>query len=204
MRYQGTVLCVDQTQTLRQDILSVFPMMSDMNLKQVIQSVPDWPEEGINFQDVTSLLQNPKAFQQSVRTLVNHIEDKGYTDIVAPDARGFLWGAPVALYLGVPLHMIRKPGKLPPPLRSREYKCEYASRTLEMKSTTPLNKNSQVCIVDDVSATGGTALAIAELLHTFDVTKISYGCVIDLEFLGGTEKLRSQQIKTYSVVSYDE
>ena len=114
-----------------------------MDLKKVIQSVPDWPEKGINFQDVTSLLQNPRAFQQSVRTLVNYIEDKGYTDIVAPDARGFLWGAPVALYLGLPLHMIRKPNKLPPPERSRDYKCEYEPRTLEMKTTTPLNKNHQ-------------------------------------------------------------
>ena len=175
-----------------------------MDLKKVIQSVPDWPEKGINFQDVTSLLQNPRAFQQSVRTLVNQMEGKGYTDIVAPDARGFLWGAPIALYLGLPLHMIRKPNKLPPPVRSRDYKCEYAPRTLEMKSTTSLNKNSQVCIIDDVSATGGTALAIAELLYSFDVTKISYGCVIDLQFLGGTEKLEKQRIKTYSVVTYDE
>jgi adenine phosphoribosyltransferase len=175
-----------------------------MNLKQVIQSVPDWPEPGINFQDVTSLLQNPQAFQQSVRTLVNHMEDKGYTDIVAPDARGFLWGAPIALYLGIPLHIVRKPNKLPPPVKSRKYKCEYASRTLEIKTTAPLNKNSQVCIIDDVSATGGTALAITELLQSFDVSRISYGCVIDLEFLGGTEKLRGQQIKTYSVVTYDK
>ena len=189
---------------MKLDILSVSLMMSNMNLKQVIQSVPDWPEEGINFQDVTSLLQNPQAFKQSVRTLVNQIDGKGYTDIVAPDARGFLWGAPVALYLGIPLHIVRKPNKLPPPVRSRKYKCEYASRTLEIKTTAPLNKNSQVCIIDDVSATGGTALAIAELLQTFDVTQISYGCVIDLEFLGGTEKLRSQQIKTYSVVTYDK
>ena len=175
-----------------------------MKLKQIIQSVPDWPEKGVNFQDVTSLLQNPRAFQLSVRTLVNQIEDKGYTDIVAPDARGFLWGAPVALYLGLPLHLIRKPGRLPPPLRSRDYKCEYASHTLEMKSTTPLNKNSQVCIIDDVSATGGTALAIADLLYSFDVSDVSYGCVIDLEFLGGTEKLRKQGITTYTVVEYDE
>jgi len=175
-----------------------------MNLKQVIQSVPDWPEEGINFQDVTSLLQNPQAFQQSVRTLVNQMEGQGYTDIVAPDARGFLWGAPVALYLGIPLHIIRKPGRLPPPVRSRKYKCEYAPRTLEIKTTAPLNKNSQVCIIDDVSATGGTALAITELLHSFDVSKISYGCVIDLAHLGGTDKLRSQHIKTYTVVTYDE
>ena len=175
-----------------------------MNLKQVIQSVPDWPEEGINFQDVTSLLQNPQAFKQSVRTLVDQIEGKGYTDIVAPDARGFLWGAPVALYLGIPLHIVRKPNKLPPPVKSRKYKCEYATRTLEIKTTAPLNKNSQVCIIDDVSATGGTALAIAELLQTFDVSQISYGCVIDLAFLGGTEQLRGRQIKTYSVVTYDE
>ena len=174
-----------------------------MNLKQVIHSVPDWPEEGINFQDVTSLLQNPQAFQQSVRTLVNQIEGKGYTDIVAPDARGFLWGAPIALYLGIPLHNDRKPNKLPPPVRSRKYKCEYATRTLEIKTTAPLNKNSQVCIIDDVSATAD-ALAIAELLQTFDVSQISYGCVIDLAFLGGTEQLRSRQIKTYSVVTYDE
>lgn len=194
----------DTAQCVVQTLNHKLWMKSDMNLKQVIHTVPDWPEEGINFVDVTSLLQNPQAFKQSVRTLVDQIEGKGYTDIVAPDARGFLWGAPVALYLGIPLHIVRKPNKLPPPVRSRKYKCEYATRTLEIKTTAPLNKNSQVCIIDDVSATGGTALAITELLQTFDVTKVSYGCVIDLAFLGGTEQLRGRQIKTYSVVTYDE
>ena len=198
MKYRVIVLCVGRMWKPKSRT------NGDMNLKQVIHTVPDWPEEGINFVDVTSLLQNPQAFKQSVRTLVDHIEGKGYTDIVAPDARGFLWGAPVALYLGIPLHIVRKPNKLPPPVKSRKYKCEYATRTLEIKTTAPLNKNSQVCIIDDVSATGGTALAIAELLQTFDVSQISYGCVIDLEHLGGTEELRKRQMKTYSVVTYDK
>ncbi len=200
-RYQGTVLCAGQTQTLRLDILSVsLVTMSDMNLKKVIRSVPDFPVEGVMYKDVTSILENPEAFDYSVELIIQYCESNIITDIVAPDARGFLWAAPVARELGIPLHMVRKPGKLPPPVRSKSYDYEYASGTLEMKADAPLNANSNVCIIDDVSATGGTALAIVDLLRTYAVVDMSYACVIDIASLGGTASL---DMDTFSVVTYE-
>ena len=171
-----------------------------MDLKEVIQTIPDFPIEGVQYKDVTSILTNPKAFEYSVESLIKVCSGRRITDIVSPDARGFLWGAPVAFILGVPLHMVRKPNKLPPPVRSQSYEYEYASGVLEMKADAPLNANSRVCIIDDVNATGGTALAITDLLKTFDVEDICYASVIDLAFLGGSKKLN---MDTFSVVDYE-
>ena len=173
-----------------------------MDLKEVITTIPDFPVKGVMYKDVTSILQNPKAFRYSVERLTHYCMSQDITDIVAPDARGFLWGAPVALGLGVPLHMVRKPGKLPPPRRSQSYDYEYASGVLQIKADASLSSESNVCIIDDVSATGGTALAITDLLRTFDVTDMCYASVIDLAFLGGTDKLKLN-MDTFSVVNYE-
>ena len=171
-----------------------------MDLKEVITDICDFPVKGVLYRDVTSILQNPKAFRYSVERLTQYCVSQDITDIVAPDARGFLWGAPVALGLGVPLHMVRKPGKLPPPVRSQSYDYEYASGVLQIKADANLNSNSNVCIIDDVNATGGTALAITELLKTFGVKDMCYASVIDLAFLGGSSKL---DMDTFSVVTYE-
>lgn len=175
-------------------------MNGDMNLKEVITTIPDFPVEGVMYKDVTSILQDPKAFRYSVERLTQYCMSQDITDIVAPDARGFLWGAPVALGLGVPLHMVRKPGKLPPPRRSQSYDYEYASGVLQIKADANLNSNSNVCIIDDVNATGGTARAITDLLETFGVEDMCYASVIDLAFLGGSSKLN---MDTFSVVTYE-
>jgi len=171
-----------------------------MNLKDVITTVPNFPVEGVMYKDVTSILQNPKAFEYSVESLMKFCTGRRITDIVSPDARGFLWGSPVAFLMGVSLHMVRKPNKLPPPVKSQSYDYEYASGVLEMKADAPLNANSNVCIIDDVNATGGTALAITDLLKTFGVQDICYASVIDLAFLGGSSKL---DMDTFSVVTYE-
>ncbi len=188
------VPCVGQTQKPKNRT------NGDMNLKQVIRSVPDFPVEGVMYKDVTSILETPKAFDYSVERILQYCASNVITDIVAPDARGFLWASPVARELGLPLHMVRKPGKLPPPVRSQSYDYEYSSGVLEIKADAPLNVNSNVCIIDDVSATGGTALAIVDLLRTFEVVDMSYACVIDLAFLGGTASL---DMDTFSVVTYE-
>jgi|TARA_R110001592_G_scaffold95287_1_gene274614 adenine phosphoribosyltransferase len=176
-----------------------------MNLKKIITTVPDFPVEGIQYKDITSILENPKAFQYTVDKIVAYCRSIKATDIVAPDARGFIWGAPVALALGIPLHIVRKPGKLPPPTYTHEFTYEYAETNLNIKQDAKLGPNSNVCIIDDVSATGGTASAIFELLQEFKVMDIKYACVIDLTFLQGTAKLTEYcGIETYSVVEFDE
>ena len=176
-----------------------------MNLKKIITTVPDFPVEGIQYKDITSILENPKAFQYTVDKIVAYCRSIKATDIVAPDARGFIWGAPVALALGIPLHIVRKPGKLPPPTYTHHFTYEYAETNLNIKQDAKLGPNSNVCIIDDVSATGGTASAIFELLQEFKVMDIKYACVIDLTFLQGTAKLTEYcGIETYSVVEFDE
>ena len=176
-----------------------------MDLKNVIKTVPDFPVKGIMYKDVTSILENPEAFRYTVTKLTDYCMRNKITDIVAPDARGFLWGSPVALDMEIPLHIVRKPGKLPGPLHTHHFTYEYAETNLNIKQDAKLGPDSNVCIIDDVSATGGTASAIFELLQKFRVANIKYACVIDLTFLEGTAKLKDYcNIDTFSVVEYNE
>ena len=176
------------------------------NLKKDVTPIPDFPVAGVQYKDVTSLLHKPEAFKTTVDAITAFARANNITDVVAADARGFIWGSPVALNLGVPLHLVRKPNKLPPPTVGIEFEYEYANTSLHMKENTPLSELNNVLIVDDVSATGGTALAIVELLKKFKVHPIdmSYACVIDLSFLGGTVKLRGEGVNTFSVIEYDK
>lgn len=176
------------------------------NLKRDITPVPDFPVAGVQYKDITSLLYKPAAFKTTVDAITAFARANNITDIVAPDARGFIWGSPVALNLNVPLHLVRKPNKLPPPTVGVEFEYEYANTSLHMKENTPLGALNNVLIVDDVSATGGTALAVVELLKKFNIHPIDvcYACVIDLSFLGGTVKLQEQHVKAFSVIEYDK
>jgi adenine phosphoribosyltransferase len=176
------------------------------NLKKDITPIQDFPVAGVQYKDVTSLLYKPAAFKTTVDAITAFARANYITDVVAADARGFIWGGPVALNLGVPLHLVRKPGKLPPPTIGYDFEYEYASTSLHMKENAPLGDVSNVLIVDDVSATGGTALAIVELLKKFNVHPIEacYASVIDLEFLGGSVKLTEQGVKTFSVITYNK
>lgn len=177
------------------------------NLKREITPVPDFPVPGVQYKDITSLLYKPAAFKTTVDAITAFAKANFITDVIAPDARGFIWGSPLALNLGVPLHLVRKPGKLPPPTVGVDFEYEYANTSLHMKENSPLGQLNNVLIIDDVSATGGTALAIVELLKKqFDIHPIDvcYACVIDLSFLGGTVKLQEQGLKTFSVIEYNK
>ena len=176
-----------------------------MNLKKLITTVPDFPVKGIQYKDVTSILTQPKAFQYTVTKLTDYCMRNKITDIVAPDARGFLWGAPVALDMEIALHIVRKPGKLPPPTYEHHFTYEYAETNLNIKQDAKLGPYSNVCIIDDVNATGGTASAIFELLQNFKCQPLHYACVIDLTFLKGSAKLQEYcGMDTFSVISYEE
>lgn len=176
------------------------------NLKKAITPIADFPTAGVQYKDVTSLLYQPAAFKTTVDAVTAFARANNITDIVAPDARGFIWGSPVAVALGVPLHLVRKPGKLPPPTIGYDFEYEYASTSLHMKENAPLDAASKVLIIDDVSATGGTALAVIELLKNFSIHPINvcYACVIDLTFLLGTIKLQEKGVKTFSIIEYDK
>lgn len=175
-------------------------------IKESITEIPDWPVEGVNFKDLSKVLTKPGDFRWTLDRFKMFMLINDVNCIVAPDARGFIWGAPVAAELNLPFHMIRKPGKLPPPVISQDYEYEYASGTLEIKGDTDISNDSVVGIIDDVNATGGTALAIIQLLTRLgvDPKNIYYACVIDLKFLEGSKKIRETGVTMISLVDYDE
>lgn len=175
-------------------------------IKNSIVEIPNWPVEGVNFKDLSKVLTKPGDFRWTLDRFKMFMLINDVNCIVAPDARGFIWGAPVAAELNLPFHMIRKPGKLPPPVISQDYKYEYASGTLEIKGDTDIGHDSVVGIIDDVNATGGTALAIIQLLIRLgvDPKNIYYACVIDLKFLEGSNKIRETGVTMISLVDYDE
>ena len=156
-----------------------------------IKEIQDWPVEGVNFKDLSSVLTEPGDFRWTIDQFKNYMSNNGVTCIATPDARGFIWGAPVAAELSLPFHMIRKPGKLPSPVIGQDYEYEYASGRLEIKGDTDIGYGTKVGVIDDVNATGGTALAIIQLLIRLGVEPkdIYYACVIDLKFLKGRERI---------------
>jgi adenine phosphoribosyltransferase len=175
-------------------------------IKESIVEIPNWPTEGVSFKDLSNVLTKPGDFRWALDRLRMFMLVNDVNCIVAPDARGFIWGAPVAAELALPFHMIRKPGKLPPPVISQSYEYEYDSGTLEIKGNTDIGAGTTVGIIDDVTATGGTALATIQLLTRLGVEPkdIYYACVIDLNYLGGSQKIREAGVQCLSLVTYDE
>lgn len=177
-----------------------------MNYKDYIREVPNWPVEGVNFKDISGLLADPVAYEDAIYHMsLKLVQEKHIGAIISPDARGFLFASPIATKLRLPLYMVRKPGKLPPPVNSIDYDYEYASGTLELSDLVDFSElgNQKIAIVDDVNATGNTALAIAELIRKAGGRNIIYSCFIDLTFLQGSARLIEQGIKTQSLVRYD-
>lgn len=175
-----------------------------MNLYKYVHDVPNWPVEGVTFKDITPLLANPEAMNMVISELQKFCKDQKVDAIVSPDARGWLFASPIAHNLNKPLHIIRKPGKLPPPTVSKTYDYEYASGTLEMKVNVLFPPKYKICIIDDVNATGGTAMAVAELLKNKGNPQICYASVIDLTFLKGSARLEKAKIKTFSLLKYND
>lgn len=175
-------------------------------LKESIIEIPNWPTEGVSFKDLSKVLTEPGDFRWTLDRFKMFMLINDVSCIAAPDARGFIWGAPVAAELNLPFHMIRKPGKLPPPVIGQDYQYEYASGRLEIKGDTDIGAGTKVGIIDDVNATGGTALAIIQLLTRLGVNPedIYYACVIDLKYLGGSDKIRETGVTMISLVDYHE
>lgn len=171
-------------------------------IKSSIKSIPDYPKAGIIFRDITSLLEVPSAFQASVDLIVTEFKNKGITKVVGTESRGFIFGAPVALALGVPFVLVRKPKKLPRETISQSYDLEYGQDTLEIH-TDSVNENDNVLIIDDLLATGGTVEATASLIRRLGGKVEHAAFVIWLPVLGGAERLEKNGINTFSLVSFD-
>ncbi|MEG9488334.1 adenine phosphoribosyltransferase [Mannheimia indoligenes] len=177
--------------------------MSQLDLiKSSIKSIPDYPKAGIIFRDITSLLEVPTAFQATVDAIVAEFKEKGITKIVGTESRGFIFGAPVALALGVPFVLVRKPKKLPREVISQSYTLEYGEDTLEIHKDA-INANDNVLMIDDLLATGGTIDATAKLIRRLGGTVEYAAFVIWLPDLGGKERLEQEGIKSFSLVSFE-
>lgn len=172
-----------------------------MDLKSKIREVPDFPEKGIGFKDITTLVKDKQAFKYAVNLMVEDLKDKNIDYIVGPEARGFLMGAAVAYALGVGFVPVRKKGKLPAEVVSKEYALEYGTDILEIHKDA-IEEGANVAIVDDLMATGGTVLAVAELLESIGANVKAMEFLIELTFLSGNEKLKKYH--TNSLVKYDE
>lgn len=166
-----------------------------MDLKKYIREIPDWPKKGVNFKDITPLLQNPKAFRGAIDALAKPYTKNKPDVVVGIDARGFLLAAPVAYKLGTGLAIVRKKGKLPSKTILTKYSLEYGINEIEMHRDA-IKKGQKVLIVDDVLATGGTMQATIKLVEKLGGKIIGIAFLIDLPFLGGAKQLKKYPIQT--------
>lgn len=159
-----------------------------MDLVSMIRDIKDFPKEGIIFKDITPMLGHPEAFAHSIDVMAERFADSPATKIVAAEARGFIFGAPLAVKLGKGFVPVRKPGKLPYSTISVTYDLEYGTDTLCMHEDA-VQKGEKVMIIDDLLATGGTAGGMIKLVEKAggDITEI--GFLIELGFLNGREKM---------------
>jgi adenine phosphoribosyltransferase len=160
-----------------------------MDLTPFIRSIKDFPKPGVIFLDITPLLASPKAFGYAVDTLAERFADAGPDKVVAAEARGFLFGAPLALKLGVGYAPVRKKGKLPAATISVTYDLEYGTDTLFMHQDA-VAPGEKVLIIDDVLATGGTMAGMLELMGKAQAQVAGVGFLIEIGFLKGKDKLR--------------
>lgn len=170
-------------------------------IKSSIKSIPNYPREGIIFRDITSLTEIPEAFTSTVNLIAEAFRDKGITKIIGTESRGFIFGAPIAVALGLPFILVRKPGKLPREVISQSYQLEYGEDKLEIHADA-IQKGDNVLVIDDLLATGGTVEACIKLVHRLGGEVKHAAFVISLPELGGEERLRKLGVEPFTLVDF--
>ncbi len=170
-----------------------------VDLREYIRNIPDFPKPGVMFKDITPLLGNPRAFRSAIEQLAEHFRGRGIDVIAAAEARGFIFGAPLAMVMGAGFVPIRKPGKLPYATIAQEYQLEYGNDRLEVH-TDALTPGHRVLLLDDVLATGGTMRACRDLVLSTGAELVACAFVIELSFLGGRVKLDPCEV--FSLITY--
>jgi len=169
-------------------------------LQKVIQNIPDFPKEGIQFKDISPIFLYPELYKKVVKDLAQF--SRGKIDVVCGiESRGFLFGIALAVELNLPFILIRKKGKLPPPVISQKYDLEYGTSDIEMKAH-QLKPKQRVLIHDDLLATGGTTEAAAELVKKQGAEVAQFSFLIGLKDLNGSEKLQKYNAEIYSILTY--
>lgn len=167
-----------------------------MDLKSKLRHVMDFPKEGIDFIDITTVLSDPESLKFSIDSMKNSIEEFGEFDlIVAPEARGFIFGVPLAYILGKGFIPVRKPGKLPYDTISFQYELEYGKSTLEIHKDA-IKPGQKVLVVDDLLATSGTTESIVRLIEKMGGEVVGIQVLIELAFLRGKDKLKDYKVKS--------
>jgi adenine phosphoribosyltransferase len=169
-------------------------------LKGLVREIPDFPRPGVSFKDLTPLLADVKAFRFAIETLADHFAERGVNKVLGIEARGFIIAAPIAYRLGVSFIPVRKAGKLPWTVEQEEYILEYGTDRLEIHIDA-LSPGDRVLVIDDVMATGGTAVASAALVERLGAAVAGMGFIIELASLGGHGKLVGYD--AVSLISYD-
>lgn len=171
-----------------------------MDFKEKIGIIENFPKEGISFKDITTLIGEGEGLRASVDAIVEHLKDKNIDLVVGPEARGFIFGVPVAYALGCGFVPVRKPGKLPGETLSIDYSLEYGTDSLQIHKNS-IKKGQRVAIIDDLLATGGTIEAVAKLVELAGGEVVSMDFVIELTDLNGKDKLEKYDVM--SLVKYD-
>ncbi|MDR2757015.1 MAG: adenine phosphoribosyltransferase [Planctomycetaceae bacterium] len=173
-----------------------------MSLTDFIREVPDFPVPGILFYDITTLIQRGDLFREAVRQLAEKVKAWGPIDLIAaPEARGFIFAAPLAIELGAGLIPIRKPGKLPFKTVSKSYELEYGTNTVQM-NIDAIQLGKRVLLIDDLLATGGTMEACRQLVAESGGQIVGAAFIIELLFLNGRNKIKMEKIET--LVQYEK
>ena len=169
-------------------------------LESAIRTVPDFPKKGIMFRDITTILQDPVLFNDVINDLANQVKNWDADVLVGIESRGFVFGAPIAIKLGLPFALARKPGKLPYKTKGVEYALEYGTDRIEMHVDS-IKKGQKVVVVDDLLATGGTAQAAARLVEELGGVVAGLLFVVELPDLGGRKRLSNYNV--YSQVKFE-
>ncbi len=166
-----------------------------MDLKKYIAEVPDFPKEGILFRDITPLMLNGDAYKFAADEFTKYAKEKGATVIVGPEARGFIFGCPVATNMNIGFAPVRKPGKLPRDIVTESYDLEYGSNELSIHADA-IKPGDRVLVIDDLLATGGTMAATVKLVEKLGGEVVGLAFLIELADLDGREKLSNYDILT--------
>ena len=172
-----------------------------MNLKEYIRSIPDYPKKGILFRDITTLIKNADAFNETINQIVDRSKKIKFDKIAAVESRGFVFAAAVSYILKKPFILLRKKNKLPAEVHSVDFELEYGTATIEVHKDS-INENDAVLIIDDLIATGGTAEAAAKLVEISKGKVAAFIFVINLFDLNGTDNLIKKGYKVENLIEF--
>jgi len=172
-----------------------------MNLKDYIRSIPDYPKKGILFRDITTLIKDENAFEETINQIIERSKKYNFTKIAAIESRGFVFASAVSFVLKKPFIMLRKKNKLPAEVHSVDFELEYGKATIEVHKDS-INEKDKVLIIDDLIATGGTAEAAAKLIKISNGNVAAFIFVINLFDLGGSDNLLKNNYNVESLINF--